>query len=240
MKVFLIQSLCAEDLLTLRQVYVNAIEDYVPPDMIRAIVAYLDFCFIARRAELLESDLNDLDEALAQFHLFQKVFQAHGVRAVGPEGLSLPRQHAMKHYRELIEWFGAPNGLCTSITEAKHIKCVKEPWRRSNRFRALGQMLLTNQRTDKMAAFRNDLQQRGMLSESVITWATHLHLLLDNSINTNPQSMSTEAVTPDPLDNTLQVPNDPDGGPIHTHDITHRVSLARTPRKFTFWLSLIL
>jgi hypothetical protein len=63
----------------------------------------------------------------------------------------------------LIRAFGAPNGLCSSITESKHIKAVKEPWRRSNRYDALGQMLLTNQRLDKLAAARVDFNARGML-----------------------------------------------------------------------------
>jgi len=64
--------------------------------------------------------------------------------------------------RSLIREFGAPNGLCSSITESKHIKAVKEPWRRSSRFEALGQMLLTNQRLDKLAAARVDFKARGM------------------------------------------------------------------------------
>ncbi|KAJ7678406.1 hypothetical protein B0H17DRAFT_109703 [Mycena rosella] len=45
-------------------------------------------------------------------------------------------------------WF--PNGLCSSITESKHIKAVKEPWRRSSRFNALLQMLTTISRLDKV------------------------------------------------------------------------------------------
>lgn len=106
--------------------------------MVRALTAYIDFCYIARRAELSTDDLDDLDEALAHYHFYRKIFQTEGVREPGPEGLSLPRQHAMTHYRELIEQFGSPNGLCSSITEAKHIKAVKEPWRRSNHYEVLG------------------------------------------------------------------------------------------------------
>lgn len=56
------------------------------------------------------------------------------------------------------------------MTEAKHIKAVKEPWRRSNRYKALGQMLQTNQRLDKLAAARVDFANRGMLDESIIHW----------------------------------------------------------------------
>lgn len=84
---------------------------------------------------------------------------------VRPEGISLPRQHALVHYPELIRLFGAPNGLCSSITESKHIRAVKEPWRRSNRNEALGQMLVTNQRIDQLAAARTDYKDRGMLDE---------------------------------------------------------------------------
>ncbi|KAG1755316.1 hypothetical protein EDD22DRAFT_751299, partial [Suillus occidentalis] len=67
--------------------------------------------------------------------------------------------------------FGAPNGLCSSITESKHIKAVKEPWRWSNKHNALGQMLLTNQRLDKLAASRLDFAARGMLVGSVLSRA---------------------------------------------------------------------
>jgi len=69
----------------------------------------------------------------------------------------------MVHYRMLIEMFGVPNGLCSSITESRHIKAVKEPWRCSNQYEALGQMLLTNQRLDKLAAARLVYSQKGML-----------------------------------------------------------------------------
>lgn len=81
---------------------------------------------------------------------------------------SLPRQHSMVHYEKRIWDFGAPNGLCSSITESKHIKAVKEPWRRSNRYGALGQMLLTNQRMDKLAISRVMFNDRGMLQESCL------------------------------------------------------------------------
>ncbi|KAF9521566.1 hypothetical protein CPB83DRAFT_778511, partial [Crepidotus variabilis] len=37
------------------------------------------------------------------------------------------RQHALSHYVLLIILFGASNGYCSSITESKHIKAVKEP-----------------------------------------------------------------------------------------------------------------
>ena len=84
---------------------------------------------------------------------------------VHEDGFGLPHQHSMAHYSGFIWLFGALNGLCSSITEAKHIKAVKEPWRRSNRHNPLGQMLWVNQRLDKLAAARIDFTSWGMLND---------------------------------------------------------------------------
>ena len=48
---------------------------------------------------------------------------------------------------------------------------MKEPWRRSNRFEALSQMLLTNQRLDKLAAARVDFAEHGMLRGTCLSVA---------------------------------------------------------------------
>jgi len=93
---------------------------------------------------------------------------------VRPDGISLPRQHALMHYISLIRQFGAPNGLCSSITESKHIRAVKEPWRRSSRNQPLGQMLVTNQRLDQLAAARTDFVHHGMLSECMFSFICNL------------------------------------------------------------------
>ena len=62
-----------------------------------------------------------------------------------------------------IQLFGSPNGLCSSITESKHIKAVKEPWRRSSRYKALKQILQVLVRLDKIAALRRLFASHGML-----------------------------------------------------------------------------
>lgn len=131
--------------------------------MVKAIQAFLDFCYIARKNIHDETSLSNLKNALERFHNFRTIFQECGVR---PQGFSLPRQHAMVHYFSMIRLFGAPNGLCSLITESKHIKAVKEPWRRSNHFEAIMQMMVTNQRLDKLSAMRVDFVKRGMLEGS--------------------------------------------------------------------------
>ncbi|KAJ7106759.1 hypothetical protein C8R44DRAFT_541879, partial [Mycena epipterygia] len=88
------------------------------------------------------------------------VFIQTGVRTT----ISLPRQHSLVHYPRSICLFGSPNGLCSSITESKHIKALKEPWRRSNRFKALVQMLRTVRRLDSMAAAKAIYHAQGMMA----------------------------------------------------------------------------
>jgi hypothetical protein len=142
------------------QVYLPAIAGYVPAQMVQAISAFLEFCYLVRRSIITAATIRQIEDALSKFHEHQEIFVTSGVR---PAGFCLPRQHSLKHYVHSIHLYGPPNGLCSSITESKHIKAIKEPWRRSSHFEALGQMLLTNQRLDKLAASQVDFAARGML-----------------------------------------------------------------------------
>ncbi|KAG5649234.1 hypothetical protein H0H81_005225 [Sphagnurus paluster] len=145
------------------KVYLPAISGHVPQQMVRALSAFLEFCYLVQRFELTEDTLAAIDTALDQFHVEREIFITSGVW----KDFLLPRQHSLKHYRQLIQEFGAPNGLCSSITESKHIKAVKEPWRQSNHNEPLGQMLLINQHLVKLAATRVDFEARGMLNISI-------------------------------------------------------------------------
>lgn len=162
----------------------------------------MEFCYLVRRSVIDENDLEAIEQAVEDFHIERSIFDD-----VRPDGYSLPRQHSLVHYRLLIEEFGAPNGLCSSITESKHIKAVKEPWRRSSRFEALGQMLLTNQRLDKLAAFRVELQARGMLGAPLLS-------------NVPPLAPAED--------------NDDDGGDVDG-DIDSEVILAQKASKLSFF-----
>ena len=165
----------------------------------------MEFCYLVRRSVLDDNDLDAIDTAVADFHRDRVAFNE-----IRPDGYSLPRQHSLVHYRFLIQEFGAPNGLCSSITESKHIKAVKEPWRRSSRFEALGQMLVTNQRLDKLAAARVNFQSRGMLSSSIFG---------------QPDSQPTLATQPPDDAN-----NDDDDGGAVDGNVLGEVTLARKPR----------
>lgn len=121
--------------------------------MVKALRAFLDFCYIARQNVHDTQSLEELRNALKNYHHHREIFVTTGVWT----GFNLPCQHSLIHYLRAIHMFSSLNGLCSSITESKHIKAVKEPWRRSGCFDALCQMLLTNQHIDKLAASRDML-----------------------------------------------------------------------------------
>ncbi len=175
----------------------------------------MDFCYHVHRSVIDEDDLVKIDAAVTKFHQEREIFCTVGVHKdeVRNDGtridvFSLPRQHALSHYRHLIQEFGAPNGLCSSITESKHIKAIKELWRCSSRFEALGQMLLINERLDKLAAIHVNFQAQKMLTDSLF--------------GSEPSQADTPATDTN---------EDDDGDAVESPDVLAEVKLAQTPGK---------
>jgi hypothetical protein len=192
------------------QVYLAAILGHVPDGMVKCLSAFLDFCYLARRNAITHDGLSQLRRALARFHFYREIFI--GTAGVKGDRISLPRQHSLKHYVRSIRLFGSPNGLCSSITESKHIKAVKEPWRRSNRFRALAQMLRTNCRLDKLLAARQVFTRLGMMDG---TTSSHQAMLLRGE-----QPLPRAPIAADDND---------DYGPVQGPKSLSSVELAHTP-----------
>jgi hypothetical protein len=147
------------------KVWLPAIKGLVPDDMVRCCQAFLEFSYIARKDQILESDLDELDDALIHFHKYREIFITEGVW----EDFEVPRQHAMAHYWYLIEQFGAPNGLCTSITEHAHIAAIKEPWRHTNKHEPIAQMIKIHNWLSLLNAFCLKLESHGLLQQPL--WA---------------------------------------------------------------------
>lgn len=183
------------------QVYLPAVAPFIPPKMVRTMSAFLDFCYLARREFHTEDTLRDMKNHLDQFHEHREIFVETGVR----DHFNPPRQHSLRHYLEFVQEFGSLNGLCSSITESAHIRAVKRPWRRSSRFHALGQMLLTNQRLDKLQAARSDFEERGMLDVPLIQ-------TIEESLRVCPPRNTAETKNPvsmsDSEDDTTQSGDD--------------------------------
>ena len=192
------------------QVYLPTIVGYVPEEMVKCMSAFLDACYIAHCQDIDTHALNNFESALGRFIELREVFRTLGVR---PTGFSLPRQHSLVHYRRLVEDFGAPGGLCSSITESHHITAVKRPRRRSNRYEALAQMLLTNQHLDKLAAMRSDFAERKMLpaGHAPSRNTSHVHTQVPN----RPRPIGEES-------------NGEDEGPVEGDIVEGHVVLAWT------------
>ncbi len=181
--------------------------------MVKAIALFLEFCYLVRRHVLDDDDLEKLDDVLSRYLQEREIFRTTGVRSTG---FDLPRQHALCHYRDMIMMFGAPNGLCSSITESKHIKAVRKPWRRSSRFNALSQMLLTNQRLDKLAACTVDFRKRGMLDKSI--WA--------NNVGQQPPATAND--------------DDADCTAVDDREVIYEVKLAVDTRTLSFFYTFFM
>ncbi|KAI6155534.1 hypothetical protein BKA82DRAFT_4326700 [Pisolithus tinctorius] len=117
--------------------------------------------------------LAEINDALGRFHYYREVFRNAGV----VDSFSLPRQHAMKHYHHLICQFGAPNGL------------------------SLGQMLLINQRLDKLSAARADFEEHGMLNGTCL-----MHVLEVLGRNASDEAEEPMASYEEDSRNTVDTP----------------------------------
>ncbi|KAF5379427.1 hypothetical protein D9615_006625 [Tricholomella constricta] len=203
------QQWTGDDSKALMKVFLTAIIGYVPSEMVQCISVFLDFCYLARRNSHSLATLQQLEQALDRFHHHRNIFIRSGVRV----DISLPRQHSLMHYVPSIRLYGSPNGLCSSITESKHIKAVKEPWRRSNRYNALVQMLRTISRLEKLTAARREFTKWGMMVGSTSSYTM----------------MVLEGGAPEPLEESdEEVDNeDEELGPVSGPKVLSSVKLAR-------------
>ncbi|KAH9987753.1 hypothetical protein BJV74DRAFT_491980, partial [Russula compacta] len=205
------QQWTGDDSKALMKVYLAAIAGHLPSEMVKCVSAFLDFCYIARRDTITSDALDQLEDALARFHFHREAFV--GTAGVDGDQVSLPRQHSLKHYLRSIQLFGSPNGLCSSITESKHIKAVKEPWRRSSRYKALVQMLRTICRLDKLTAACRAHTKLGMMDGTTASYAA---MILRGE---QPQPRAAAAIDED---------EDDDNGPAPGPMSLSSVKLART------------
>ncbi|KAI1790354.1 hypothetical protein LXA43DRAFT_1148653 [Ganoderma leucocontextum] len=143
-----------DDSKALMKVFLPAIAGHVPDKMVQCLAAFLDFCYLARRPSHDSRTLDVMRGLLTHFHDLRSIFVEAGVRV---NGFILPRQHLLVHYVRNIQLFGSPNGLCSSITESKHISAI----------------LCKLIRLNKLAAARTEFGRRGMLYGDVLV---HAHL----------------------------------------------------------------
>jgi hypothetical protein len=196
------------------QVYLAAINGHVPPKMVQCLTALMELCFLFRRNAITTANIEQIRYELQRLHQLREVFIEAGVRA----DISLPRQHALLHYVTGIMLFSSPNGLCSSITESKHIVAVKQPWRCSSHYKALPQMVCTINRLDNLAALQRVYLKQGMMVGT--TSAYIAHTLRGHS------SDEAEVSRGDQGDSESESEGDDDVGPISGPRALSAVTLA--------------
>ncbi|TFK96405.1 hypothetical protein BDV98DRAFT_586400 [Pterulicium gracile] len=220
-----------DDSKALMKVILPALEHWLPVEVIRCFSSLLEFCYLARQSVITKDDLGKMTSALEALHCDREIFLLPDVR----DNFNLPRQHALMHYIDL--------------SMASHIKAVKEPWRRSSRWKALGQLLVTNSLLTKLTVLRARLEAAGQLKGTIIDWA--YHLLSGSSASGDDSSTSVDDgsdqdvdVAPHPIRSTAashratqaieENEENDDGGPVDGARAMGTVKLARSPaRKLT-------
>ncbi|KAF9037189.1 hypothetical protein BJ165DRAFT_1353838 [Panaeolus papilionaceus] len=96
--------------------------------LVKCVRALLDFIYLARFPIHTTDTLNQLDQALDSFHKNKAIFIDLGVR----ENFNIPKVHFMCHYRDFIEYLGAPDNFNTEYSERLHIDFTKQAYEASN------------------------------------------------------------------------------------------------------------
>ncbi|TFK95329.1 hypothetical protein BDV98DRAFT_643122 [Pterulicium gracile] len=219
-----------DDSKALMKVILPALEHWLPGEVVRCFASLIKFCYLARRSVITEDNLTKMLSLLEDLHYHCKVLLLPGVR----DDFNLPRQHALMHYIDYIRFF------------AKHIKAVKEPWRRSNRWKALVQMLIINARLAKLTFFRAKLTAAGMLEGTILDWAYHLHAKENTACNDSSVSSEDDTdydghqlINPVRAAASLHSQSqalhnqeeDDDGGPMGGQRVMGTMKLAHTPAR---------
>jgi len=68
-------------------------------EMMRAIRAFLEFCYIARRNVIDTKSLKELEDALSHFHQHHTIFEECSMHT---KGFNLPCQNFLIHYIALV------------------------------------------------------------------------------------------------------------------------------------------
>ncbi|KAF8261270.1 hypothetical protein EI94DRAFT_1789551 [Lactarius quietus] len=216
-----------DDSKALMKVFLAAITGYLPSVMVHSIAAFMDACYITRRNAINSIALEHLRNSIDMYHELRSVFVQAGVHNT----LSLPRQHALMHFYRAIHLFGSPNGLCSSITESKHIETTKDTWRRTSRYYAIYQMLRILFRMAKMLALRQCLQRNGMLRG--FCHEDSLAEDLEEKDGAAPGKPDSEDVSE--FDVQLAIKFQP-GYPSQLHDLAAHINQPKFPLTFTQFL----
>src|SRR5271156_4932714 len=109
----------------------------MPAQGIAAVIALLDFIYLAQYPAHDSVTLGYLRDALDRFHANREYFIITGVR----QNFNIPKFHSLLHYVEAIKLFGTTDNYNMEMFERLHIDFTKHGWRASNQRDEFPQMI---------------------------------------------------------------------------------------------------
>ncbi|KAG8734479.1 hypothetical protein FRC10_011704 [Ceratobasidium sp. 414] len=134
----------------MRQLLPVVLDAQVLTDFVCMIRALLDLSYLAHSAQLTDEELTEMGNALAAFHKAKHVLLDLGIYRGRGAFDHIAKLHMVSHYLHDIRKLGVPDGFSTETPEHLHIIYVKIPWRMSNRWEPLPQMVGYVKRTEGM------------------------------------------------------------------------------------------
>ncbi|KAF8584611.1 hypothetical protein K439DRAFT_1236023, partial [Ramaria rubella] len=135
----------------------------VPPAVLCATHAELDFIYMAQYQSHSEGNLSQLATYNATFHKNKNIFIKTGARR-GKNGIinhfNIPKVHTRHHYPEFIRRFGTTNNFSTETPERYHIEYAKKAYKGVSQKNFAEQMVHWLDRQEKLLYFGRYLQWR--------------------------------------------------------------------------------
>ncbi|KAG9076311.1 hypothetical protein FRC06_009575 [Ceratobasidium sp. 370] len=158
---------------TLAKVFLPTMAGCNKPEAVAAARNVLDFMYCVHKPEISDTDLEDLDEYLVNFHDLKGIFVGTEEERRKMKDLldsnerfnGISKLHMLSHYRRFIRELGTPDGYNTEVPERLHIDYVKVPYRASNHVNPTEQMATYLQRREAWAFLRAYLHDTGILPD---------------------------------------------------------------------------
>lgn len=112
----------------MEKVFLSIIAGAMPPRVLAAAQAVIDFIYLAQFQVYTSTTLSALHQALKRFHENKEVFVDLGLRDYS----NISKLHSMVHYLEAILDRGMLNGYNIELSEWLHIEYAKEAYRAGN------------------------------------------------------------------------------------------------------------
>ncbi|KAG8697719.1 hypothetical protein FRC09_007683 [Ceratobasidium sp. 395] len=137
--------------------FLPVVAESMTDDLVRLTRALLDHMFRAHAGRMTENELEEMEEAWAEFHRLKPALVAAGALKNAGSFNRISKLHTVLHWPQSIRELGTPDGYNTEAPEHLHIEYAKEPWRRSNGVDPLPQMIKFIQRQEAIRIQRAHL-----------------------------------------------------------------------------------